>query len=112
MADFITSDKGIQYRIDAEFKPTAIKEICIECIENYCVANGETAWLLAELDAKTTHKHKNGETITDKDGQPKLFSLSFPEIRSDFTNKFFKEIIKGEPETVSKLEELRKRLSK
>lgn len=108
--------KEIKYRVDADFVPTEIKEICIEFIENYCVANGKTEWLAETLDKKTTHKHqkgdKEGQVITDKNGKPKLFSYSFPEIRADFAKEFFGDIIKGETPKDSKLANLRARLKK
>lgn len=83
-----------EYRIDADFKPTAVEDIILEFIENYCVANGEEKWLVAQLEAKenTNRKQKDGSTkIVEKD-------KSFVSIRSDFVNKFFPEIIKGDKE--------------
>ena len=76
-----------KYRIDADFKPKAIDEICAEFIDNYIEANDEGEWFVKELEK--TETYKKGE----KKGQEK--EISFVSIRSAFANKFFPEIIKG-----------------
>lgn len=76
-----------KYRVDADFVPTAVEEICIDFIDNYVEANDEGEWLVSELVKKETYK--NG----DKKGQEK--DISFVTLRSVFTNKFFPEIVKG-----------------
>lgn len=79
-----------KYRVDADFKPTSIDEICAEFIDNYVEANNEGEWFVEVL--QRTEVYKKGE----KKGQEK--EISFVSIRSAFAKKFFKEIIKGEPE--------------
>ena len=77
-----------EYRVDADFKPTAIDEICAEFIDNYVEANNEGEWFVSVLEKTETYKKgkRKGET---KD-------ISFVTIRSEFAKKFFPEIIKGE----------------
>ena len=94
---FVKDDKGKyvweevekKYRIDADFKPKAIDEICAEFIDNYIEANDEGEWFVEQLEK--TETYKKGE----KKGQEK--EISFVSIRSAFANKFFPEIIKGNP---------------
>ena len=76
-----------KYRVDADFKPSAIDEICSEFIDNYVEANNEGEWFVSVLEMKETYK--NGP----KKGQEK--DASFVTIRSEFANKFFPEIVKG-----------------
>jgi len=95
---FVKDDKGKfvweevekKYRIDADFKPKAIDEICAEFIDNYIEAHDEGEWFVELLEKGETFK--KGE----KKGQTK--EISFVSIRSAFANKFFPEIIKGNPE--------------
>ena len=75
------------YRVDAEFVPTAIEDICIDFIDNYVEANNQGEWLVNELMKKETYK--NGS----KKGQEK--EISFVTLRSAFAKKFFPAIIKG-----------------
>lgn len=81
------------YRIDAEFVPTSIDEICFEFIDNYVEAHNEGEWFVDVLEQKEYHKKKdkdNNEIVEEKD-------ISFVSIRSAFANKFFSDIIKGKP---------------
>lgn len=66
----------VKYRIDADFKPTSIRDICKEFIENYCVANNATDWLVEAVDK------------TDANGKPVHFNV----VRSDFVDKFFPQL--------------------
>lgn len=79
-----------KYRVDADFKPTSIDEICSDFIDNYVEANNEGEWFVSVLEQKETYKKG------DKKGEEK--EISFVSIRSAFANKFFPEIIKGKPE--------------
>lgn len=86
--EFITKISGkekkeITYRIDADFAPTDINDICIEFIENYCVAKKETGWLVDTVS----------KSIVDKTGKKRDYP--FVSIRADFVKKFFPEIVKG-----------------
>lgn len=65
-----------KYRIDADFKPKAIDEICAEFIDNYIEANDEGEWFVEQLEK--TETYKKGE----KKGQEK--EISFVSIRSAF----------------------------
>ena len=79
-----------QYRVDADFKPTSIDEICADFIDNFIEANNEGEWFVGVLEQ--TETYKKGE----KKGEKK--EISFVSIRSAFANKFFPEILKGTPE--------------
>lgn len=87
--EFITKISGkekkeITYRIDADFTPTDINDICIEFMENYCIAKKETEWLVDTVSKR----------IVDKKGKERDYP--FVSLRADFVKKFFPEIIKGE----------------
>lgn len=88
--NFVWQTVEKQYRVDADFKPTSIDEICAEFIDNYVEAHNEGEWFVSVLEQKETYK--KGE----KKGEEK--DISFVTIRSAFANKFFSEIIKGKPE--------------
>lgn len=88
--NFVWETVEQKYRVDADFKPTAIDEICADFIDNYVEANNEGEWFVSVLESKETYK--NGE----KEGKEK--EISFVSIRSAFARKFFPEIIKGKPE--------------
>ena len=79
------------YRIDAEFVPTEIDEICIDFIDNYVEANNKGEWLVSELMKKETYKKG------DKKGQEK--DISFVSLRSAFAHEFFPQIIKGKADS-------------
>lgn len=91
-------EKTILYRVDADFVPTSVNEICEEFIQNYCEAKGQVEWLIAQYEAEE-------EAIAKKDGkrrkagekykQPK----SFVSIRADFVSSFFPNILKGDKTT-------------
>ena len=72
-----------EYRIDADFVPTTTADIAPEFIENWCVANKKTDWLVEEVQ----------KTITDKNGKEK--DLPFVNLRADFVKEFFPSIISG-----------------
>lgn len=76
-----------KYRIDAEFKPKAIDDICAEFIDNYVEANNEGEWFVSVLEQKETYK-KGAKKGQEKD-------ISFVSIRSAFVRKFFPEILVG-----------------
>lgn len=83
--DKVTGEKKkveTTYNVSADFVPKEISEISAEFIENYCVANKETKWLVSEVQ----------KTITDKQG--KVRDLPFVSLRAEFTKKFFPSIIK------------------
>ena len=88
--NFVWETVEKEYRVDADFKPKAIDDICAEFIDNYIEANDEGEWFVGILESKETYK--KGE----KKGQEK--EISFVTIRSAFAKKFFPEIIKGTPE--------------
>ncbi len=87
MGNFVWETVEKEYRVDADFKPKAIDDICAEFIDNYIEANDEGEWFIGILESKETYK--KGE----KKGQEK--DISFVTIRSAFAKKFFPEIIKG-----------------
>lgn len=84
---FVKEIVSKEYRIDADFVPSAIEDICIEFIDNYVEANNQGEWLLKQLEKKEVYK--KGKKI----GQEK--EISFVSLRSFFANEFFKDIVKG-----------------
>lgn len=87
------------YRIDADFVPTEANQICMEFIENYCVANNQIAWLLEEVNITAySVKRKNKETGEEYTEVVKCDNYPFVNLRKDFIEKFFPTIIKGNAE--------------
>ena len=60
-------------------KNISYKDMKFTDILNWCVLNGEKAWLAAKLD----------ETRPGKEGEPR--AISFIEVKRDFCSKFFPE---------------------
>lgn len=85
---------SIDYRIDAEFVPTKISEICEEFIQNYVEANNQVDWLITQYEAKEEAVSKR-DTKKRKEGEKYLQQKSFVSIRSDFVDKFFPDIREG-----------------
>lgn len=89
-----------KFRVDADFKPKKIDDICIEFIANYCKANKQKEWFMETVNKKTTAKKK----VKDENGKPtgevtiEEIDYPFVNVRADFANKFFPSIIKGTPE--------------
>ena len=104
MEQWITKTKTVKgekvetnYRIDADFKPTAISDIAIEFIENYCVANNQLEWLVEkvnttsyEVERKDKNTGKKYKEVVQCDNYP------FVNLRKDFATKFFSNIFKGD----------------
>ena len=104
-AEYITKKKKVKgetvettYRVDAAFKPAEISEICIEFIENYCVTNNKIDWLIEKVNTpsyQVERKDKNtGEKFVETvacDNYP------FVNLRRDFVQAFFPQILKGKP---------------
>ena len=86
-----------RYRIDPDFIPASSTEVCQEFIEEYCVANGELDWLIAEAE----------KTVIDKNGKER--ANSFPQIRAEFMKKFFPDKIKGKEVKAPWAERLKER---
>lgn len=87
--------KEIKYRVDSDFVPEKITDICNEFIENYCFDKEQDEWLFKEYGKreKRNKKVKNAdgsvsETQVEQD-------ISFVTLRSDFVNQFFPNIIVG-----------------
>ena len=107
MAQYITKKKKVKgevvettYRVDAAYKPAEISDICIEFIENWCVANNKIEWLLEKVNTTSyvvERKDKNsGEKYTETvtcDNYP------FVNLRRDFVESFFPSILKGKAAT-------------
>ena len=88
-----------KFRVDAGFKPTGIEQICEEFIENYCEANNAIVWLLDEVNkTEYTTKKKNKETGEMEEKIVSCKNYPFVNLRSDFVNKFFPDILKGNGE--------------
>lgn len=99
------------YRVDADFVPTATTQISQEFIENYCVANNQLEWLVAECNItsyQTSKKNKETgvlETITVD-----CKSYPFVNLRADFVHKFFPDILKPKSAQTETFTERIKRL--
>lgn len=90
---FLWQEKETKYRIDPDFIPTKVEEICEDFIINYCEANGKESWLEAQYTA-TEKKKKKVDGVVVEEEQPK----SFVSIRSAFMDEFFNGIRKGKKE--------------
>ena len=89
--------KTKEYRIDPEFVPASIKDICSEFVMNYCISKGEatTKWLKDKYDSVET------TVITNKDGKEETrYKRKFNdrEIIVQFTREYFPDIIKEDKE--------------
>lgn len=84
LEDGTKQEKEIRYRIDADFKPAAISDICMEFIVNYCEDKNQINWLMEKVNT----------TIVDKNGKNRDYP--FVSIRADFMNEFFPSIAKGD----------------
>lgn len=73
-----------KYRVDPDFVPTKVTDICTEFVEAYCVANNETDWLCEKYEA----------TAVGKDGKERPYP--FTSIRTDFCKKFFPTLVAGD----------------
>lgn len=99
---------SVDYRVDADFVPTSISEICVEFMIEYCFAHGEGDWLDDEASKKVQ--------ITTKKGTVSERNTPFVTLRAKFTEKFFPEIIKGEkekgPSTLDKIRARKAQIAK
>lgn len=93
-------EKVIKYRVDADFVPQKIDEICEDFIQNYCIANGKEDWLDNQYESKEifevkAEKRKYKGVVYYK-GQKFEADKSFISIRKDFAKEFFGITKKGE----------------
>lgn len=85
------------FRIDADFVPAKANQICMEFIENYCVANDKIDWLLEEVNITTySIERKNPETGKKETKIVKCDNYPFVNLRRDFIQAYFPAILKGE----------------
>lgn len=98
---YIKVEKETKYRVDIDFIPKKIDEICIEFIDNYVTAHNEGEWFSEVLSMDEEIKKGTRKGQKQK--------ASFVTIRSKFVNKFFPNIIIGKPNEGSKMDDLRKR---
>lgn len=92
-----TAQVEATYRIDVDFVPSEINEICEEFIQAYCVAQGDAEWLVNQYTTKIDCK------IRDKEDKKKIVKIEkreqpFINIRKNFAEKYFPGCIKGQPE--------------
>ena len=104
MAEYVTKKRVVKgevvetvFRIDADFVPEKVSEIAQEFIENYCVAKGETDWLVDEVSITSYTTIKKGEDGVKKEVTIDCTSTGYPfvNLRSDFVQKFFPQILKS-----------------
>ena len=92
------------YRVDVDFVPSEINEICEEFIQAYCIAQGDIEWLVEQYTTKIDCK------IRDKEDKKKIVKIEkreqpFINIRKNFAEKYFPGCIKGKPEKVLSIRE-------
>jgi hypothetical protein len=82
------------------------KNMTIDDIIDWCVANGETEWLKRKANEKKAckvypRKKVDGKSVADKTAEPKVEKrpISFIQLKIDFVDKFMPEIA---PEKKSK----------
>lgn len=82
------------------------KNMTIDDIIDWCVANGETEWLKRKVNEKKAckvypRKKVDGKSVADKTAEPKIEKrpISFIQLKIDFVDKFMPEIA---PEKKSK----------
>lgn len=83
------------------------KNMTIDDIIDWCVANGETEWLKRKANEKKAckvypRKKVDGKSVADKTAEPKIEKrpISFIQLKIDFVDKFMPEIA---PEKKSKV---------
>lgn len=86
-------EKTINYRVDADFVPKKLDEICEEFIQNYCLAKGKEEWLDKQYESKETFEVKTSKRtyrgVEYTKGQKYEADKSFISIRKDFAKEFF-----------------------
>lgn len=87
---FVWEEKEIRYRIDPDFIPEKIEDICSEFIDAYVEAHNQGEWFVDVLNRK--EEIKNGKN------KGKFKDISFVGIRSAFASEFFPSIIVGKAE--------------
>lgn len=101
----------IVYRTDADFVPTAVKDICEPFIQNYVIAKGDVDWLVAQYEEMEEAEAKK-ETRGRKQGLKYMQKKSFVSIRAAFVRKYFPEILIGDTAPSSPREDFLKRFKK
>lgn len=86
-----------EYIVDATYQPTTSADICYEFIENYCYEKKQMKWLVDTLQ----------KSIVDKNGKTR--SYPFVNLRADFVNKFFPDIVAPQKPSETMLERALKR---
>lgn len=94
--------------VDAKGNKIEFKDIKVEDIVGWCVANGEVDWLKAKAKEerecvvyprKTVKEEVNGKvkvkSVADKSKEPhkEMRPISFIQIRNDFVEKFMPELM-------------------
>lgn len=107
--EYITKTKKVKgetvsttYRVDADYVPTKISDICQEFIENYCVAHKATDWLVKEVSIPYERKLKDGTTAPS--------AYPFISLRTDFAKEFFPAIVGNSSKPAESFSERIKRL--
>lgn len=100
---------AIKYRVDAEFVPSAIGEICDDFMDNYIQAHNEGEWFVSQLEMKEPKKVKVKQADGSIKEVEKMEPISFMTLRSNFAKKFFPNIVKA---TSSNTETFRDRMLK
>lgn len=116
---YITKSKKVKgekvettYRIDADFVPQSANEICMEFVENYCVAHNEIEWLLEEVNITAYAVIRDKGKPTERTEVVKCDNYPFVNLRKDFIAKFFPKIIKGSDTTETWKDRLNKKYGK
>ncbi len=92
---FVYETIATKYRVDAEFVPSAIGEICDDFMDNYVEAHNEGAWFVSQLEMKEPKKVRVKQADGSFIEEEKMVPISFMTLRSNFAKKFFPNIVKS-----------------
>ena len=92
---YVYETVAIKYRVDADFVPSEIGQICGEFMDNYIEANKQGEWFVALLEKTEPKKVKEKQADGSEIEVIKNVPLSFMSIRSEFAKKFFPNIVKS-----------------
>lgn len=85
--------KTIKYRVDPDFVPKKLADICEDFIQNYCIAKDEINWLDKQYASKETFTVKKDKRtykgVVYEKGEEYEADKTFISIRKDFAEKFF-----------------------
>ena len=87
-------EKETTYRIDIDFVPAKLEEICLEFMTNYCIAKNDTQWLSDMLTTKIKYVVSKGKNK----GETKERKYTEKEIKKEFVGRYFENLKAKEKE--------------